>query len=102
VKPDLQTAEDAVTIQGILNLLQEEPEPVITVQLVAMTQAVSQDTARRLLRNLAKAGVIEHPTREADVLGVKQKVPCLGSWVLTAKCKRGEIQSAEILAGGMA
>jgi DNA-binding Lrp family transcriptional regulator len=101
VRPDLQTAEDARTIRGILSLLREEPEPIITVQLVAMTQAVSQDTARRLLRNLAKAGVIEHPTREADVLGIKQKVPCIG-WVLTEKGKRGEIQSAELLAGGMA
>jgi DNA-binding Lrp family transcriptional regulator len=88
MRPDLQTAEDARTIRGILDLLREEPEPVITIQLVAMTQAVSQDTARRLLRNLAKAGVIEHFTREADVLGVQQKVPCLGSWALRAKGKR--------------
>jgi hypothetical protein len=96
-----QLAEDACTIRGILELLQEKPEPVITVQLVAMTQHVSQDTARRLLRSMEAAGLIEHPIREADILGATQKVPCIG-WQLTAIAKQGRIPSAENLARGEA
>jgi predicted transcriptional regulator len=96
-----QLAEDARTIRGILDLLQEDPKAVITVQLTAMTQNVSTRTAKRLLQNMADAGLIEHFTREAEVLGVRQRVPCVGSWVLTEKGKRSEIQSAEDLAGGI-
>jgi hypothetical protein len=98
-----QLAEDCCTIRGILDLFEENPATVLTVQLVAMTQHVSQDTARRLLRNMAAAGVIERPVREAELpgLGTIQKVPCIG-WQLTEKAKRGEIPGAEGLARGMA
>lgn len=89
MKSDHQQAEDACTIRGILELL-EEPGAIITVQLVAMTQHVSQDTARRLMRNLAEAWVIERQVIEADVLGAKQKVPCIG-WQITPAYQRGEL-----------
>jgi len=97
-----QTYVDACTIRGILDLLQEEPAPVITVRLVAMTQHVSMPTAKRLLDGLEAARIIEHPTREADVLGSMQKVPCMG-WRMTDAARKGEIpMDAEKLAGGMA
>ncbi|MCK9570814.1 hypothetical protein M0R72_17830 [Candidatus Pacearchaeota archaeon] len=93
---DHQRAEDCCTIRGTLDLFEEDPATILTVQLVAMTQHVSQDTARRLLRNMAAAGVLEHPAREADILGSKQKVPCIG-WILTENARRGEIPDAEDL-----
>jgi DNA-binding IclR family transcriptional regulator len=95
-----QLAEDASTIRGILDLFKEDD--IITVRLVAMTQAVNMPTAKRLLDGLESAGILEHPTREADVLGVMQKVPCLG-WQLTEVARKGEISTdARKLAGGVA
>lgn len=95
-----QQAEDAATIRGILDLFAEDA--TITVRLVAMTQAVSMPTAKRLLDGLEAAGILEHPVREADVLGVMQKVPCIG-YALTEAARKGEIPTdAEKLAGGMA
>jgi len=94
-----QLAEDACTIRGILDLL-EGPDPV-TIQLVAMTQCVSRRTANRLMQRLADAEIIEHPVREADVLGAKQKVPCIG-WQLTPAAKQGQIPSVAELARGTA
>jgi predicted ArsR family transcriptional regulator len=95
-----QQTEDATTIRGILDLFEEDE--TITARLVAMTQHVSMPTAKRLLDGLEAAGILEHPTREADVLGVMQKVPCMG-WRLTEVARKGEILvDAEKLAGGMA
>jgi len=94
-----QLAEDACTIRSILKLL-EGPDPV-TIQLVEMTQCVGRRTAKRLMQRLADAEIIEHPVREADVLGAKQKVPCIG-WICTEKARRGEIPTAEELARGTA
>jgi hypothetical protein len=53
------------------------------------------------MQRLADAEIIEHPVREADVLGAKQKVPCIG-WICTEKARRGEIPTAEELARGTA
>lgn len=91
-----QTAEDAASIRGILELLETDPEPV-TVRLVEFSQHVSRRTAQRLMKNLADAGIIERPVVEADILGAKQKVPCLG-WQLTPAARQGRIPNAEELA----
>jgi hypothetical protein len=96
-----QKAEDAASIRGILELLETDPGPV-TFRLVEFSQHVSRRTAQRLLKNLADAGIIEHPVTEADVLGAKQKVQCIG-WQFTERVRRGEIAiDVEKLAGGMA
>jgi predicted transcriptional regulator len=92
-----QLAEDARTIRGILELLQDEPRP-ITIRQVEFTQNIGWRTAKRLIKNLAAAGVIEHPIAKADILGSRQRVTCLG-WQLTETAKLGRIPSAEELAG---
>lgn len=94
---DHQLAEDACSIRGILDLLEEDN--IITVSLVEMTQHTSRQTALRLIKILSDAGIIEHPLREADILGATQKVPCAG-WILTEKVTRGEIPSADELVKG--
>lgn len=97
---DHQLAEDACSIRGILELL-EDPAAIITVSLVEFTQHVNRRTALRLVSNLVRAGVIEHPTKDTDILGAKQKVPCIG-WIFTEKARRGEMPTAEELARGTA
>lgn len=92
-----QLVEDACSIRDILELLETDPEPV-TIRLVEFTQHVSRRTAQRLMKILADAGIVEHSTAEADIMGAKQKVPCLG-WQLTPAAKQGRIPSAEELAG---
>lgn len=98
MRPTRFVIQDTTTIRGILDLF--ENDSTVTVNDVAMTQHVSRETALRLMRRLADAGVIERPTKEAEVLGVKQKAPCIG-WQLTTSAKKGEIQSVEELAGGI-
>lgn len=93
-KSDLQIAQDAVDIRGILDLLGREIEPVSST-LVQMTQHIGPDHASRLMKLLQKAGVVEHPLVTRDVLGVGQKVPCLNLWRLTEAARRGEIPGAE-------
>jgi len=95
-----QMAEDAASIRGILELLETDPEPV-TIRLVEFTQHVSRRTAQRLMKILADAEIIERPVVEADILGAKQKVPCLG-WQLTPAAKQGRIPNAEDLVKGTA
>jgi hypothetical protein len=98
MRGDAQLYEDAATIRGILNLLQQdEPEPYITVRLVSLTQHVGEDTAKRLLKILSREGIIERPRKDVDILGARAKVPCLG-WQLTVIAKQGRIPSAENLA----
>jgi hypothetical protein len=95
-----QLTEDACAIRGILELLQEDPEPV-TIRLVEFRQHVNRRTAKRLMKILTDAGIIEHPVVEADILGATQKVPCIG-WKLTTIAKQGRIPSAEDLVRGLA
>lgn len=66
-----------------------------------MTQHMSDTAARRIMRLLQKARVIEHPTATSLILGVPQKVPCI-KWQLTATARQGRIPSAEALARGTA
>jgi predicted transcriptional regulator len=99
LRSDLQITEDACIIRGILELLREEPKPV-TIRQVEFTQNIGWRTAKRLMTNLAAAGVIEHPIAKADILGSRQRVTCLG-WQLTETAKLGQIPSAEELARGI-
>lgn len=99
MRPAHLVALDAAIIRGILDLFEREAEPV-TSHLIQMTQHISQDSAIRILGLLQNAGVIERTVKEADILGVSQRVPCPG-WQLTAAAKRGEIPGAEDLARGM-
>jgi predicted transcriptional regulator len=99
MKTNLQITEDACIIRGILELLQEEPRPV-TIRQVEFTQNIGWRTAKRLMKNLAAAGAIEHPIAKADILGSRQRVTCLG-WQLTETAKLGQIPSAEELARGI-
>jgi hypothetical protein len=97
-----QLREDGKSIQGILSILQDDPHAVITVGLVEMTQQVSHETAKRLLCVLENANIIEHPLKQAEILGVVQTVPSVG-WRLTYAARSGEIpMDAEMLAGGQA
>jgi hypothetical protein len=98
---DSQLYVDAVTIRGILDLLtQDEPEPYLTARLVALTQHVSEDTAKRLLKILSQADIIERSRKDVEIPGARAKVPCLG-WHLTAAARRGEIDfEGEQLARG--
>lgn len=100
MRPVHLVIEDAVTLRGITDLLEAGPA---TTSEIAMTQHISDDVARRLLRKLQGAGIIEHPTATKVILGVPQQVPQL-SWQLTAAyCHNGEdLPTAEELARGMA
>lgn len=95
--PVHQTIRDAVAIRGILDLFEESE--TITTREAAMTQHLSDQSALRLMRLLQKARIIEHPTATRIILGVPQKVPCIG-WQLTATAKQGQIPGAEELARG--
>ena len=99
-RPMHLVVQDAVLIRGILDLFEREAEPV-TSHLVQMTQHVTPDVARRILKLLENARVIEHPIAARVILGVAQQVPLMG-WRLTAAAKRGEIPGAEELARGKA
>lgn len=99
MKPAHLIVEDAVAIRGILDLFAESE--TIRAREVAMTQQISDDAARRLMKLLEKAGIVEHPTVTRIIVGVPQEVPCI-NWQLTAAAKRGEIPSAEDLARGRA
>lgn len=100
MRPVHLVIEDAVALRGITDLLETGPA---TTGEIAMTQHISDDVARRLLRKLQGAGIIEHPTAIRIILGVPQQIPQL-SWQLTAAyCQHGEdLPSAEELARGMA
>ncbi len=87
--------DDAVTMQGIVSLLEESPA---TTREISMMKYVSTNTARRLCKKLHQFGVIEHPIATRAILGVSQQVPLL-EWRLTEAYRRGEIQlDAERLA----
>ncbi len=89
--------EDAVTLRGIVDLLEAKPA---TTKDIELTQHVGHSTAKRLCEKLQKAGVIERPTVPRVVLGVQQQVPQL-AWRLTSALLRGEVEfNAEKLAGG--
>lgn len=60
MKPAHLIVEDAVAIRGILDLFAESE--TIRAREVAMTQQISDDAARRLMKLLEKAGIVEHPT----------------------------------------
>lgn len=88
-----QIAQDAVAIRGILDLL--DGEIIVSSTVIQMTQHMGPDQASRMLKLMQQAGVVEHPLATRDVLGVKQKVPCLKLWQLTEAARRGEIPGAE-------
>lgn len=94
-----QIAQDAVTIRGILELL-AGPEPITALE-VANTQHISIVDSNRLLHILHRAGVIEHPIAERDVLGTSQAVPQIMLWQLTYAAMAGDVcTEAGILAEG--
>ena len=97
MKPVHMIIKDAVDIRGILDLFAESE--TIRTREVAMTQQISNDCARRLMKLLEKAGIVEHPTVTRIIVGVPQEVPCI-DWRLTAAAQRGEIPDAEDLAKG--
>lgn len=99
MKPDHLIIKDAVAIRGILDLFAESE--TIRTREVVMTQQISDDSARRLMKLLEKSGIVEHPTVTRIIVGVSQEVPCI-DWRLTAAAKRGEVPGAEDLARGRA
>lgn len=89
---------DAVTLRGIVDLLEAEPA---TTKDIELTQHVGHSTAKRLCEMLQKADIIAHPIVPRIVLGVQQQVPQL-TWKLTDALLRGEVEfNAEKLAGGI-
>lgn len=90
-----QLRKDAVIIQGILDLMEREAEPV-TSRLIQMTQHIGEDAVCRLMGLLEDAKVVAHPTTTKR----GRKVRCR-SWRLTRRAERGEIPGAEELARGM-
>ena len=83
-------AQDAAAIRGILDLL-AGPEPISALEVVN-TQHISIQDAHRLLRLLNRAGVIEHPSAERDLLGVSCRgVPQISLWQMTYAAMAGEI-----------
>jgi hypothetical protein len=97
MKPLSLIAEDAITLRGIIALLEEAPA---THRDIIATQHVGSITADRCCRALQEAGIISHPTVMRTVIGVATQVPQL-EWQLTAEYQRGEIDfDAEKLAGG--
>ena len=91
--------EDAITLCGIVDLLEAGPA---TTGEIAMMQHLGTDSALRLCKKLKEAKIIDHPTATRIVLGVTQKVPRL-VWQLTANyCQHGEdLPTAEELAWGI-
>jgi len=98
MRPPSLIMEDAVTMRGIIALLEEAPA---TTHEIVATQHVGAITAGRCCRALQQAGIIEHPTIPRDVLGVVQQIPQI-SWSLTAAYQKGELAlMAEELARGI-
>ena len=92
-------AQDAAAIRGILELL-AGPEPISALEVVN-TQHISIQDAHRLLRLLNRAGVIEHPSAERDLLGAAVVVPQVMLWQMTYAAMAGEVcTDAGVLTGG--
>ena len=90
--------KDAVTLRGIIDLLEEAPA---TTREIVATQHVGGITAGRCCDELRDAGIIHHPTVTRIVIGAPTQVPQL-AWSLTAAYQRGEIVlDAEKMAGGI-
>jgi len=81
--------QDAISIRRILDLL-AGPEPITTYD-VALTQHMGDDAALRLMHKLERAGLIEHPTAQKNILGVQQAVPQIFLWQMTEAARRGEV-----------
>lgn len=96
-RPIHLVTEDASTIRGIVQLLADAPA---SANEVAMTQHVGTDAARRLIKILHDAGIIEHRSpAEADAGRTPRAV--LQLWQLTKAYKRGDLPfEPERLAGG--
>jgi hypothetical protein len=98
MRPLSLITEEAVTLQGIVALLEEAPA---TTYEISLTQHLGTDSAQRLCKILQGAGILEHPTVTRIILGVPQQVPQL-AWSLTAAYQRGEIDfDPERIAGAI-
>jgi hypothetical protein len=98
MKPLSLIAEDAITLRGIIDLLEETPA---THRDIIASLHVGSITAGRCCRALFEAGAIEHPIITRTVIGVPTQVPQL-EWRLTESYQRGEIDlDPEDMAGGV-
>ena len=96
MKPLSLIAEDAITLRGIIALLEEAPA---THRDIIASLHVGSITADRCCRALYEQGSFFTPLMRT-VIGVATQVSQL-EWQLTAEYQRGEIDfDAEKLAGG--
>lgn len=98
-RPNCIIIQDAVTLRGIVELLADAPA---TTHEVAMTQHVGTDAARRLMKILHDAGIVEHHSpAEADAGMTSRAI--LQLWQFTKAYMRGDVPfEPEKLAGGKA
>ncbi len=97
-RPICLIQEDAVALKGIVELLAEEPA---MISEIAMTQHISNDTARRLLKILKDARIVEKETVPRVHRGTLNYVETL-RWKLTSAYISGEVPfEPEVLAGGI-
>jgi hypothetical protein len=98
MKPIGLIMADAVTLRGIVALLEEAPA---TSREMVATQHEGAITIDRCCRALSEAGIIWHPIVTRIVIGVPTQVP-QPEWCLTAEYQRGEIDfDPEEMAGGV-
>ena len=91
--------QDAATMRSIVQLLAEAPA---STNEVAMTQHVGTDAARRIMKILHNAGIIEHRSPSEADAGLMARA-ILQSWQLTRVYLRGDVPfEPEKLAGGKA
>ncbi len=98
-RPICLIQEDAVTLKGIVELLANEPA---TISEIEMTQHIGYNTARRLLKILKDARIVEKEMMPRVHRGILNYVETL-RWKLTSAYIAGEVPfEPEILAGGIA
>ena len=72
MRPQCLIQEDAVTLRGIVDLLEQEEADS---QAISLTQHVTLQTARRLCKKLLMGGIIERKTVTRVIFGMAQQVP---------------------------
>ena len=98
-RPIHLVTQDAAIMRGIMQLLADAPAPT---NEVAMTQHVGTDAARRIMKILHNAGIIEHRSPTDADAGMTSRA-ILQLWQLTKAYLRGDVPfEPEKLAGGKA
>jgi hypothetical protein len=98
MKPLSLIMADAVTLRGIVDLLEEAPA---TSREMVNTQHEGAITIDRCCRALSDVGIIAHPIVTRIVMSVPTQVPQL-EWRLTQAYRDGDIDfDAEKLAGSV-